>query len=83
MSSAQLLIRTSLDYLAVQTGLDLFVTHDCEGRWLLGKFYGDNEAQPDDGPDATLIAPELEYNRLCEADYKSETETGQEALDRA
>ena len=80
ISSEQLLVRSSLDYLTAQTGLDLFICYDRNGRWLLGRSdETDNEAQPDDN----LIRLEQEYNRLFEANYKTETEAGQEALDRA
>ena len=47
MDSEQLLIRTSLDYLADQTGLDLFVCHDRNGQWLLGR----SGEPPEDDPD--------------------------------
>ena len=56
LDSEQFLIRTSLDYRAAQTSIDLLVGYDRNGRWRLGPSdETDNEAPPNDGPDATLI----------------------------
>ena len=44
----ELLIRSSLDYLARQTGLDLFVEYDREGKFLLTRY--DETEQEGGGP---------------------------------